>query len=82
VRDERLVDALRAHLPSFGLNGESEITVCESLKELSTAKYFFEALWHFSNEGVPYGESWAAWLDEKRAELAFSSAFCAVGPLE
>lgn len=54
-----------------GIDEIKEIRVCESLQEVSSGKYFYEALFELSNEGIPFGKgAHARWLKERRKELA------------
>ena|SRR5258706_11189911 len=45
------------HASKFGVRNLKSVTVCDSLREASKARYFYEALFHISQEKIPFGKS-------------------------
>lgn len=43
-----------------------EARVCRSLQEVSGAEYFFESLFYFANERIPYGRRYDKWANSQR----------------
>jgi hypothetical protein len=45
------------HVSKFGIKNQTSVTVCDSLQEASSARYFYEALFHISQNKIPFGVS-------------------------
>ncbi|MBL9172368.1 MAG: hypothetical protein JNL10_02435 [Verrucomicrobiales bacterium] len=62
---------------SFGIKNPRSVTVCDSLQEASHARYFHEAIFHISQEKIPFGKStygpWCAKM--KRSMLVGQQLF-------
>jgi hypothetical protein len=62
VDSKSLVRALVNGLRKFGIGEEASITVCQSLKEIASAEYFYEGLLSLAQKRVPYGKrSYPVW---------------------
>lgn len=71
INDQWLVEMVARKAPTYaGIGHVEAVHVCESLKEVSSGKYFFEALFAFCNARIPFGEGYAQWLKERRKEHA------------
>lgn len=64
-----LLEAVTPHLSQFGLRDYSDVFLCYSLAEASDQPYFYEALFNFSRQEIPFGEGYEAWREEKRRKI-------------
>ncbi len=70
VDPTQLEDAVREHLDKFDLGGKPvSVKVCSTLQEAAAQPYFFEALWWFGQQKVPYGPGYKRWVSSKRRRL-------------
>jgi hypothetical protein len=70
VDPARLEAVVGEHLGKFDLGGEPvSVEVCSTLQEASAQPYFFEALWWFGQQKVPYGPGYKRWVSSKRRQL-------------
>jgi hypothetical protein len=51
-----------------GIVDPIRIEVCESLRELSSCKYFHEGLFSFSSAGIPFGKKYRDWHKKRLKE--------------
>jgi hypothetical protein len=71
VDPARLEAAVRTHLDKFDLGGTPvSVEVCLTLQEASSQPYFYEALWWFAQQRVPFGPAYKRWASSKRRRLA------------
>ncbi len=75
---QRVID----HLAGFGIDDAVEIELCESLAEISSAKFFYEALLSFASERIPFGEEYEAWKTSKRLALESGADIYFAGKLQ
>ena len=70
-----------AAAPSFALGGGRAIkaTVCMTLGEAVDEPYFYEALIHFGQRSIPFGDGYAAWRSERLEELRSGKGFYFLG---
>jgi hypothetical protein len=52
-----LETVIAKHAGRFGIKNPKSVAVCDSLKEASRARYFYESLFHISQEKIPFGVS-------------------------
>ena len=64
-----LLQAVGSHLAVFGLKNFREIALCDTLRDASDQPYFFEALFDFSRQGIPFGEGYELWEEERRKSI-------------
>ena len=65
-----LEEVVTMHALSFGILDPRKARVCESLKDASNAKYFYEAFYDISQEKIPLGKStFPKWRALMRKEL-------------
>ncbi|HEV3102667.1 MAG TPA: hypothetical protein VG426_10070 [Candidatus Dormibacteraeota bacterium] len=70
VDPKPLEAVVKANLGKFALQGEANsVEVCESLQEASRQPYFFEALWWFAQQTIPYGSGYMRWAIARRRRL-------------
>jgi len=70
VDPARLEAIVQEHLGKFDLGGEPvSVEICSTLQEASAQPYFFEALWWFGQQKVPYGPGYKRWVSSKRLQL-------------
>jgi hypothetical protein len=55
VNPKSLEVLIAAHAPKCGIKNPKSVDLCESLQEASKSRYFHEALFHMSQEKIPYG---------------------------
>lgn len=81
-RDEtRLIKALRTGLRKFGVADDSKVTICGSLREVSSMEYFYEALLKFAWNPIPFGEStYSNWARKTRSAIAKGDEIYLLGP--
>jgi len=72
VDPEPLIECVRPHITEQQLGEDvMNIRVCDYLRESSLAPYFFEALVHFGQHPIPFGEdTYEPWAARMREELA------------
>jgi hypothetical protein len=70
------------HAPKFGIKNLKSVTVCDSLQEATKSRYFHEALFHISQEKIPYGKStYSPWCAKmKRLMLSGQQFFYCGAP--
>jgi hypothetical protein len=82
VEDDWLAAAFLRSLPEEKQVEVSAIHVCESLAEIQKGRYFFEGLFSFCQQRIPFGAEYAQWKAERRAELENGAGtFYVVGDL-
>jgi hypothetical protein len=70
VDPAQLEAVVREHLGKFDLGGDPvSVEICSTLQEASAQPYFFEALWWFGQQEVPYGPAYKRWVSSKRRQL-------------
>ena len=69
VDEAALLDAVTPHLSMFGLGKFSDIFICYSLSEASDQPYFYEGLFNFSTQGIPFGKGYKKWRKEKKRNI-------------
>jgi hypothetical protein len=67
-----LFRAVRPHLTKFhGIDRVRSMHMCRSLQEASRTRYFFEALFTFASEGIPFGvKTYPRWRAKVRRRIA------------
>jgi len=70
IDPEPLITAIKPHLRTYGIEKVRRVDVCNSLQEASRERYFFEALFHMSAQGVPFGKTYTKWksIQKKRIQ--------------
>ncbi len=67
VDPKSLESVIAKHVSNYGIANLKAVTVCDSLQEASRARYFHEALFHISQQRIPYGtRTYAAWRAKTR----------------
>lgn len=69
VDPEGLLDAITPHLSRFGLQKHKEVFLCYTLAEASDQPYFYEALFNFSRQGIPFGDGYKKWRKKKKRSI-------------
>lgn len=82
VDDAELLGVIRAHLPSVGISEPDSLELCNSLGELRSAEYFYEALIEFCWNRPPFGDNYEAWRAEMQRKLHDGREIYFVGSLE
>lgn len=69
--DPKSLEAIVAkHASKFGIKEVKTATVCDSLMEASKAQYFYESLFHISQEKIPFGAStYGPWSAKKKRQI-------------
>ena len=58
------------HVAKFGIKHPTSVTLCDSLQEASKARYFHEALFHLSQERIPFGKgTYSRWRSKMRRSM-------------
>ena len=65
VDPEPLFRAIKPYLPKFGVSPTSSMTLCESLREASSQRYFYEALFFFGQTKIPFGDEYSSWCEQQ-----------------
>jgi hypothetical protein len=82
LEEEQLLEAVRRSSKSAA-DEVAMAEVCESLADVSTAKYFYEGLLFFAWRPIPFGPGYEAWRGEREREyLAGTGNVFLVGELE
>ncbi len=61
VDPQPLLDIVTKHLSKFGIVAVESIEVCDTLQEISSLPYFYEALFEFSQRIIPEGKIYKDW---------------------
>ena len=70
VEAKGLEELVLSHLPKFGLTGDvGLISVCDSVREASGARYFYENFFQMCQKPIPFGESYPQWASQMLGEL-------------
>jgi hypothetical protein len=64
-----LLNAVRRHLGQFGIHAIGSIRVCGTLQAAADQPYFYEALITFSQQRIPYGQTYAKWKTTRRKQI-------------
>ena len=64
VKEVVLADAKKCAIPEV-----AEVRVCDSLSEVATCQYFYEALFSFANAGIPFGPSYKSWRQDRLTDF-------------
>ena len=76
-------DALMRHIGKFEIPDVARIEICESLHEVSSCKYFYEAYLHFTWHSIPFGDGYERWRTSVRFELdAVGNGFYFLGEIQ
>jgi hypothetical protein len=82
VDETELIRAVKPHLTGFhGITDPQEVHVCNSLRDLRSAEYFYEALISFSWDCPPFGDSYDAWRKQKQRDVQDGRDIYFVGAL-
>jgi hypothetical protein len=81
IDDSKLCEAIKNHAPQIGLTACDEVELCESLAEIASAKYFYEAIIAFASRPIPFGEGYEAWREERKREISEGREIYSVGAL-
>jgi hypothetical protein len=82
LNEEKLLETIRPHFCGFGISEPSEINVCNSLREIESGEYFYEAIIAFSWKTPPFGDAYKAWKKKRRKALQSGGEIYFVGSLE
>jgi hypothetical protein len=74
--------AISAHFSTFGIKEPVDVRLCDSLQELASAKYFYEALLTFAWQPVPFGPGYEAWRAEMRSAVENGKHIFYVGEIQ
>lgn len=70
VDGTELIRAVTPHLTGFqDITHPQEVQICNSLRDLRDAEYFYEGLISFSRERPPYGDGYEAWRKRKQRDI-------------
>ena len=70
VETKGLEELVRGHLPKFGLTGEvMTISVCDSIREASGARYFYENFFQMCQKPIPFGDGQQQWASQMLEQL-------------
>jgi hypothetical protein len=70
VDSKGLESMVTRHAPKFGIKRPMSATVCDSLRDASKARYFHEALFHISQEKIPFGtRTYGSWCAKMKREM-------------
>jgi hypothetical protein len=66
----KLESLIAKYASKFGIKNLKNVSVCDSLQAASKARYFYEALLHFSQQKIPFGErSYSVWRAKMKREM-------------
>ena len=83
VDEAPLIEALRSGIAVFGFPAESEISICDSLQEVSGCRYFYEGLLIFSHKPIPFGKkTYWVWAKKMRKAIPKGKEICLLGDRE
>jgi hypothetical protein len=79
-----LESVVAKHASNFGIKNPRTVSVCDSLQNASTGRYFYEHLFHLSQERIPFGEStyWRWRAKMKRQILSGQQLFYCGAPVK
>jgi hypothetical protein len=77
-----LLRVVKRHFTTCGIDEADEVEVCWSLRDLSSAEYFYEAILHFSWNPPPFGDTYADWRNARRKDLEEGRGIYFLGSLE
>jgi len=70
VETKGLEELVRSHLPKFGLTGEvGMISVCDSVREASGTRYFYENFFRMCQKPIPFGDGYTQWASKMLEQL-------------
>lgn len=69
VDEKPLLDAVAMHAAKFGIFHLEDIALCNTLLEVSSLPYFYEALFEFSQKTIPDSKKYKAWCATKRKKI-------------
>jgi hypothetical protein len=70
VDPTELMKAAWPHLSKFQLPASVvSLSVCDSLQEAAGERYFYEALFQFSQRAIPFGSAYRSWAARTRRQL-------------
>lgn len=81
IEDHDVLRVVKAHLRECGIEHPSEVHLCDSLRDVGSATYFFEGLINFAREPIPFGPEYEDWKNLKKAALESGKDIYYVGPL-
>lgn len=79
--DRDLLRVVSQHLATFGIREPQSLELCDSLQQVSTAQYFYEALLSFASDPIPFGDKYDQWRVEKRRALEQGNGLYFLGRL-
>ena len=70
VETKSLEELVGSHLAQFGLGGAAvSISVCDSLREASRARYFYECFFQMCQKSIPFGDGYKNWAAQILEQL-------------
>jgi hypothetical protein len=70
VDPKQLESVVAKHASKFGIKNLRTVSVCDSLQEASAERYFYEALFHISQEKIPFGENtYGPWRAKMKRQM-------------
>jgi hypothetical protein len=80
VEEANLLETVRVHSPKYVSGPINSLKLCDSLAQVSSYKYFYEALLHFAWEPIPFGDKYEAWRDSRGKASIFLARCCTEPP--
>ena len=77
-----LKETIGGHLVQFGLKGDLQISVCETIQEVSHYPYFYEGLLAIGREPIPFGPKYAEWQKKKRKKIEMGKELYFLGKIK
>jgi hypothetical protein len=81
VDPKRLEDLVGGKLSHFSLGGAAvSISVCDSLREASGARYFYECFFAMCQKPIPFGDNYEGWKARMLEQLTQGREFITLAP--
>lgn len=69
VESDQLLQGVKIGVSAFGVNEVIDLELCDSLASGAHEPYFYEALFSFAQQPIPYGPKYKKWVQQKRSEI-------------
>jgi hypothetical protein len=69
VDDKKLLEVVGQHLATCAIEEPEGIALCNSLRDIQSAEYFYEALIAIASRPIPFGDKYDTWKKRMRSEL-------------
>ncbi len=69
INSNKLLLAVSKNLTNFGASEIVDVSLCDSLQEASSHKYFFESFFKMSQKKIPFGKKYNLWRKSIRKKI-------------